>query len=99
MVHKDLRYTIGYTLLLENALPLEILKVEDAVIMVGSVEEVDVVGVLVVVEEVEAGVDANLKAKLQQSYPKLPKMKLISSLMPWKLLQLLLALSMDPSQA
>ena len=65
-----------------NALPLETLKVVDAVVMVGAVEKVDVVGVVVVVEKVEAGVEANLKAKLQQSYPKLPEMKLIISLMP-----------------
>ena len=85
--------------MLENALPLDTLKVVGAVVMVGMVHEVDVFGVVVVVEDVEAGVEATLKAKLQQSYPKLPKMKLISSLITWKLLQLLLALSMDTSQA
>ena len=38
----------------------------DAVVMVGVVEEVDVVGVVVVVEELEAGVEETLKAKLQK---------------------------------
>ena len=38
----------------------------DAAIMVGAVDEVDVVGVVVVVEEVEAGVEETLKSKLQQ---------------------------------
>ena len=99
LVHKYLSSTIGDTLLMENALPLETMKVVDVFVMVGAVDKVYVVGVVVVVEELEAGVEAILKSKLQQSYPKLPKMKLISSLMPWKLLQLMLALSMDPSQA
>ena len=67
LVHKELSSTIGETLLLENALPLETLKVVDAAIMVGAVDEVDVVGVVVVVEEVEAGVEATLKSKLKQS--------------------------------
>ena len=65
LVHKDPSSTIVDTLLLENSLPLDTLKVVYAVIMVGSVDEVDVVGVVVVVEEVEAGVEATLKAKLQ----------------------------------
>ena len=39
----------------------------NAVVMVGTVDEVDVVGVVVVVEEVQGGVEATLKAKLQQS--------------------------------
>ena len=81
---------------------MENLKVVDEVVMVGAEDEVDVIGVVLVVEEVKAGVEAGeeetLKIKLQQSYQKLPKMKLISSLMPWKLLQQLLALSTDPSQ-
>ena len=67
LFYKDLSSTIGDTLILQNALPLDTLKVVDAVVMVGSVDEVDVVGVVVVVEEVEAGVEATLKAKLQQS--------------------------------
>ena len=67
LVHKDLSSTIGDTLLLENALPLETLKLVDAVFMVGAVDELDVVGVVVVVKEVEAGVEATLKAKLQKS--------------------------------
>ena len=67
LVHKELRYTIGDTLILENALPLDTLKVVDAVVMVGVVDKVYVVGFLVVVEEVEAGVEATLKSKLQQS--------------------------------
>ena len=67
LVHKEMSYTIGDTLLLENALPLDTLKVVDEVIMVGAVYEVDVVGVMVVVEEVEAGAEETLKAKLQQS--------------------------------
>ena len=82
LVHKEMRSTIGDTLLPENALPLETLKVVDTVVMVGVVDDVDVVGVVVVVEEVEAGVEANLKANFQQSYPKLTKMKLRISLMP-----------------
>ena len=99
LVHKYLSSTIGDALLHENTLSLETLKVVDAVVMVGAVDEVDMFRVVVVVEEVEAGVEATLKAKLQQSYPKMPKMKLVSSLMPWKLLQQLIALSMNPSQA
>ena len=67
LVHKELSSTIGETLLLENALPLETLKVVDAVVMVGGVDEVDVVEVVMVVEEVESGLEATLKAKLQQS--------------------------------
>ena len=67
LVHKETSYIIGDTLLLENALPLDTLKVVDAVVMVGAVYEVDVVGVMVVVEEVEAGAEETLKAKLQQS--------------------------------
>ena len=43
------------------------MKVVDAVVIVGAVDEVEVVGVVVVVEEVEAGVEATLKSKLQQS--------------------------------
>ena len=82
LVHKELSSTIGDTLLLEKALPLETLKVVDTVVMVGAVDKVDVVRIVVVVEEVEAGVEATSKAKLQQSKPKLPKMKLISSRMP-----------------
>ena len=39
----------------------------DVVVMLGAVDEVDVVGFVVVLEEVEAGVEATLKAKLQQS--------------------------------
>ena len=89
LVHKELISTIGDTIMLEKALLLENLKVVDVVIMVG---EVDVVEVVVVMEEVEAGVKATLKAKLWQSYPKQPKMNIISSLTPWKLFQLLLAL-------
>ena len=50
-----------------NALPLETVKVVDAVVMVVAVDEVDAVGVVVVVEELEAGVEATLKAKLQWS--------------------------------
>ena len=98
LVHKELSSTIGDTLLLENDLPLETLRVVDAVAAVGKVDKVVVVGIMVVVKEVESGVEETLKARLQQSYPKLPKMELISSLLPWKLLQLLLALSMDNSQ-
>ena len=64
LVHKELSSTIGDTLLLENSLPLETLKVVGTVIMVGTVDEVDVFRVMVVVEEVEAGVEATLKAKL-----------------------------------
>ena len=56
MAHKKLSSTIGDTLLLENSLPLETLKVVEAVIMVGAVDKVYVVGVVVVVEEVESGV-------------------------------------------
>ena len=67
LVHKELSSTIGDTLLLENALPLDTLKVVDAVIMVGAVDKVDVVGFVVVVKEVEARVEANLKSKFQQS--------------------------------
>ena len=69
LVHKELSSTIGETLLLENALPLETLKVVDAVVMVGTIDEVVVVGFVVVVEEVEleAGVESTLKSKLQQS--------------------------------
>ena len=67
LVHKELISTIGDTLWGENALPLETLKVVDMVAMVGAVEEVDVVRVMVVVEEVEARLEATLKAKLQQS--------------------------------
>ena len=66
LMHKELISTIGDTLLLGNALPLETLKMVDVVVMVGSVDGMDVVGVVVVVEEVEAGVEATLKAKLQQ---------------------------------
>ena len=65
LVKKELRYTIGDTLLLENSLPLQTLKVLDAVVMVGELDEVDVVGVRVVVEEVDSGVEATLKAKLR----------------------------------
>ena len=50
-----------------NALPLETLKVVDAVVMEGAVDEMDVVRVVVVVEEVEDGEEATLKSKLQQS--------------------------------
>ena len=67
LVHKELSSVIGYTLLLEKALPLGTLKVVDASIMVEAVNEVDVVGVGVAVEEVESGVEANLIAKLHQS--------------------------------
>ena len=63
LVHKELSSTIGDTLLLENDLPLETLKVVDAVVMMGAV---DVAEVMVVVEEVEDRVEATLKAKLQQ---------------------------------
>ena len=51
LVHKELSFTIGDTVLLENDLPLETLKVVHMVVMVGMVDKVDVVGVLVVVEE------------------------------------------------
>ena len=67
LVHKELSSTIGDTLLLGNALPLDTLKVIDAVVMVGAVYEVDVVRVVVVVEQVEAGLEETLKARLQQS--------------------------------
>ena len=67
LVPKELRSTIGDNLLLENDLPLETLKVVYPVIMVGAVDKVDVVGVVVVVEEVDSGVEVTLKAKLQQS--------------------------------
>ena len=67
MMHKYLRSKIGDNLLQENALPLETLKVVDAVVMVSAVDKVEVVGVVVVAEEVKAGVEANLKSKLQQS--------------------------------
>ena len=67
LVHKEPSFTIGDTLLLENALSLKTLKVVDAVVMVGTVDYVDVVGVVVVVEEAETRVEATLKAKLQQS--------------------------------
>ena len=50
LFYKDLSSTIGDTLLLENALPLENLKAVDAVVMVGAVEEVDVIGAVVVVK-------------------------------------------------
>ena len=56
LVHKELSSTIGNILLLENALPLETLKVGD------KVGKVDMVGVRVVVEEVEAGVEETLKS-------------------------------------
>ena len=69
------------------------------VVMVGVLDKVDMVGFMVIVEEVEAGVEATLKAKLQQSYSKLPKMKPISSRMPCKMLHLMLVLPMDYSQA
>ena len=52
LVHKELSSTIGDTLLLENDLPLETLKVVDAFVMVDAVDEVYVVRVVVVVEEV-----------------------------------------------
>ena len=67
LVQKEMSSTTGDTLLLENSLPLDILKVVDLVVMMGAVEGMEVVGVVVVVEEVEAGVEATLKAKLQQS--------------------------------
>ena len=67
MVHKEMSSTIGDTLLLENALPLETLKLVYVVVMVGVLDKVDIFGVVVVVKEVEAGVEATLKAKLQQS--------------------------------
>ena len=67
LVHKELSSTIGDTILLQNYLPMETLNVVDTVVMVGAVEKVDVVGVVVVVEEVEAGVEATLKARLQKS--------------------------------
>ena len=88
LVQKDMSSTIGDTLMMEKYLILETLKVVDAVVMVGMVDEVDVVGVVVVVEEVEDGLEANLKAKLHQLYQKMSKMNLISSLIPWKPLQL-----------
>ena len=50
LVHKELSSTTGDTLLLENTLPLETLKVVDAVVMVGTVDKVDVVRFVVVVE-------------------------------------------------
>ena len=67
LLHKELISTIGYTLMLENALPLETRKVVNVVVTVGAVDKVDVVGVVVVVEEVDSGLEATLKAKLQQS--------------------------------
>ena len=67
LVHKDLSSAVGDTILLENVLSLDNMKVVDAVVMFGAVETVDMVGVVVVVEEVEAGVEVTLKAKLQQS--------------------------------
>ena len=67
LVHKELSSTIGDTIIMENALPLETLKVVNAVVMVGAVDEVDVVRFVMVVEEVESGVEATLKSKLQQS--------------------------------
>ena len=67
LVHKELSSTIGDTLLLEKALTLETLKVVYAVVMVGVVDNVDVFRVVVVMEEVEAGVEAILKSKLQPS--------------------------------
>ena len=67
LVHKELSSTIGDTLLLENYLPLETLKVVDAVVMVDAVDKVDVFGVVVVVAEVEARIEATLKSKLHQS--------------------------------
>ena len=67
LVHRELSSTIVNTLLLENSLPLETLKLVEGVVMVGAVDNVDVVGVVVVVEEVEARVETTLKAKLQQS--------------------------------
>ena len=39
----------------------------NVVVTVGAVDKVDVVGVVVVVEEVDSGLEATLKAKLQQS--------------------------------
>ena len=69
MVHKELRSTIGDTILLENSLPLDTLKVMDAVVMLGAVDKVDVVWVVVVVEELEAGIEATLKAKLPLPRP------------------------------
>ena len=50
LVHKELISTIGDTLLLGTSLPLETLKLLDAIVMVGAVDEVNVVGVVVVVE-------------------------------------------------
>ena len=67
LVHKDLRSTIRETLLLENALTLDTLKVVYAVVMVDVVDEVDVIRFVVVSEEVEARAEVTLKAKLQQS--------------------------------
>ena len=67
LVHKKLISTIEDTILLENALPMETLKVVDVVVMVVAVDEVDMVGVVVVMEAVEAKAEATLKAKLQQS--------------------------------
>ena len=67
LVHRELSSTIVNTLLLENSLPLETLKLVEGVVMVGAVDNVDVVGVVVVVEGVEARVETTLKAKLQQS--------------------------------
>ena len=67
LAHKYMSSTIGDTLLREKYLPLETLKVVYAVVMVGTLYKVDVVGVVVVVEEVESGVEETLKAKLQQS--------------------------------
>ena len=64
LVHKDLSFTIVETILLEKGLPQDTLKVVDAVVMVGAVDEVEVVGVGVVVEEIEARVEATLKARL-----------------------------------
>ena len=84
MVHKELISAIGDTFLLEKDLPLETLKAVDMVVMVGAVDKVDVGRVVVVVEEVDAGVEATLKTNRRQSKPKLPKMKLISSLIPFQ---------------
>ena len=67
LVHKDLSSTIGDTLLVKYDLPLDTLKLVYVVVMVGVLDKVDIFGVVVVVKEVEAGVEATLKAKLQQS--------------------------------
>ena len=45
----------------------------DAVFMVGAVDKVDLVGVGVVMEEVEAGVETTFKSNLQQIIAKTPK--------------------------